>query len=288
MVEVEIAVTKPLALTVAVKVWLAPPYVPMLEFTPAKVRAPELFMLASPETVTKVGAEPVTPTNNCPLTPTVEVPIPEAPLPNSRAFCVRVDCPVPPRVTESCPVKPGVKVCTPPTEFIVKVILASVPVAKVWEFCVCPFKELIAPEAVAQFVHAIPEAAVDEATKHKPSLPTACIPKVPAPVPVIKPPLATEEALKPRPPEVSPSGWDKVKLVMVVVASVEVAETFKVPPTVRRLEIVVEPVTAKVFELGLKVKLLDPAVLDAAVAYKIWLMERLPESLLLKVVQSAA
>ena len=75
---------------------------------------------------------------------------------------------------------------------------------------------------------------------------------------------------------------------MVVVASVAVAETFKVPPTVRRLEIVVEPVTAKVFELGLKVKLLDPAVLDAAVAYKIWLMERLPESLLLKVVQSAA
>ena len=60
--------------------------------------------------------------------------------------------------------------------------------------------------------------------------------------------------------------WATVKLVTVVVARVEVPVTPNVPPTVKRLEIVVEPVMANVLEAGLKVKLLEPAVLEAAVA----------------------
>jgi hypothetical protein len=70
--------------------------------------------------------------------------------------------------------------------------------------------------------------------------------------------------------------------VMVVVARVEVPvmnagpETVKpvveafcklvLPETVKRFEMVVLPVMARVFEVGLKIKLLDPAVEDAAVA----------------------
>jgi hypothetical protein len=73
---------------------------------------------------------------------------------------------------------------------------------------------------------------------------------------------------------------------MVVVASVDVPVTPRVPPTVNRLEIVVLPVIAKVLEVGLNVKLLDPAVEDAAVAYKIWLADKDPLSLLLNVAQS--
>ena len=88
--------------------------------------------------------------------------------------------------------------------------------------------------------------------------------------------MATPEALKPRPPLLSPSGWERVKFVIVVVAKVEIPETLRAlaeafwnedcPETVSKLEIVVEPVTVKVLEVGLKVKLLEPAVEDAAVA----------------------
>ena len=131
MEEVAMAVINPLALTVAVKVWFAPPNVPMLVLTVERVNAPELLMDASLERVTKVGAEPVTPTSIWPLVPTVLVPIAEDPLPKSNAFWVKVDCPVPPRATESCPVKPGVKVWTLPLDVMVSVMLASLPVAKV-------------------------------------------------------------------------------------------------------------------------------------------------------------
>ena len=41
---------------------------------------------------------------------------------------------------------------------------------------------------------------------------------------------------------------------MVVVAKVEVPVTLSVPPTVRMLEMVVEPVTARVLEEEVKVK----------------------------------
>lgn len=83
-----------------------------------------------------------------------------------------VDCPVPPLPTDSWPAKPGVKVCTPPTEEIVKVMLASVPVAKVWLAWVWPFREVMAPEAVAQEVQERPDVAVEEATRHRPLAPT--------------------------------------------------------------------------------------------------------------------
>jgi hypothetical protein len=55
---------------------------------------------------------------------------------------------------------------------MVKVILASVPVAKVCKACVWPLREVIAPDARAQEVHESPEAAVEEATKHRPLDPT--------------------------------------------------------------------------------------------------------------------
>lgn len=172
MVEVEMEVINPLALTVAVRVWLAAPKVPILELTEVKVRAPLLLMLASLDIVTKVGAEPVTPTKNWPVVPTVVVAMPDAALPKSKAFWVNVDCPVPPLPTDSCPAKPGVKVWTPPTDEIVKVMLASVPVAKVWVAWLWPFKDKIAPEAKAQFCQVKPEAVVEEATRHKPLAPT--------------------------------------------------------------------------------------------------------------------
>src|SRR5436305_1320022 len=54
------------------------------------------------------------------------------------------------------------------------------------------------------------------------------MPTVPLPVPANNPPLATPEALKPKPPELRFSGCDKDKLVMEVVAKVEVPLTFKV------------------------------------------------------------
>ena len=172
MVEVDMAVIKPLAFTVAVRVWLELPKVPMLLLTEVKVKAPELLMEASPLIVTKVGAEDVTPTNSWPLVPTVVVEIPEVPLPSSKALDVNVESPVPPLATESCPAKPGVKVWTPPVEVMVKVMLASVPVAKVWLAWLWPLREVMAPEAEAQFCQVSPEAVVEEATRHKPLAPT--------------------------------------------------------------------------------------------------------------------
>jgi hypothetical protein len=172
MVDVDIPVTKPFALTVAVRVWLAAPKLPTLLLTVESVKAPELLIEASPLTVTKVGAELVTPTRICPLVPTVVVLMLEPPFPSSKELAVKLDCPVPPLATESCPVKPGVKVCTEPTELIVKVILASVPVAKVWLAVVNPFNEVIAPEAEAQLAQAKPDTAVEEAVRHNPSPPT--------------------------------------------------------------------------------------------------------------------
>ena len=69
-----------------------------------------------------------------------------------------------------------------------------------------PLVPLPVKEPAAQEDQATPEAAVELAVKHKPSLPTVCKPKTPEPVPVISPPLATEDALKPRPPDVNPRG----------------------------------------------------------------------------------
>lgn len=227
MVEVEMAVTKPLPLTVAVRVWLAAPNVPMLLLTVPRVNAPELFMDASPLIVTKVGALAVTPTNSWPLMPTVVVLMGDEPLPSSKAFDVKAPWPVPPLGTDNWPVKPGVKVCMPPADVMASVMFASVPVAKVCVAFVWPFKDVMAPEAVAQLVQASPETAVDDATKHKPSLPTVCMPTTPEPVPENNPPLAMPPALRPNPPDVNPSGWDSVRFVIVVVANVEVALTVK-------------------------------------------------------------
>jgi hypothetical protein len=56
------------------------------------------------------------------------------------------------------------------------------------------------------------------------------------------------------------------RLVVEALPRVVCPVTANVPPTVKRFEIVVEPVMAKVLEVGLKIKLLDPAVEDAAVA----------------------
>jgi hypothetical protein len=76
----------------------------------------------------------------------------------------------------------------------------EVEVVKVWAAAVKPFREVMAPEASAQFDQATPEAEVEEATKHKPLDPTVWMPKVPEPVPVIRPPLAIPEASKPKAP----------------------------------------------------------------------------------------
>jgi hypothetical protein len=60
--------------------------------------------------------------------------------------------------------------------------------------------------------------------------------------------------------------WDTVRLVMVVVAKVEMADTDKVPPTVKRLEIVAEPVMPKVLLVLFQRKLAEEAVVEAPVA----------------------
>ena len=52
---------------------------------------------------------------------------------------------------------------------------------------------------------------------------------------------------------------EAVNWVAVVVARVEAPATFKVPPTVSKLEMVVEPVTAKVLVEEVKVKLEEVA-----------------------------
>ena len=83
-----------------------------------------------------------------------------------------MEVPVPPLLTDNCPVKPGVKVCTPPADETVKVILASVPVAKVCVAWVWPFKEVMAPDAEAQFVQVRPLADVELATRQRPLDPT--------------------------------------------------------------------------------------------------------------------
>ena len=91
---------------------------------------------------------------------------------------------------------------------------------------------------------------------------------------------------------------------MVVVANVDVPVTKAEPETVRpvvealanvvwpltvkMLLMVVVPVMAKVLEVELNVKLLEPDVEEAAVAKTTWLAASDPLSLLLKVVQSAA
>ena len=97
--------------------------------------------------------------------------------------------PVPPLLTDSCPVKPGVKVCVPPADEIFKVMLTSVPVAKVWTGLVNPLSEVMALAARAQEFQARPLGAVDEASKHKPFEPADRMPSVPLPVPVISPPF---------------------------------------------------------------------------------------------------
>lgn len=171
--------------------------------------------------------------------------------------------PVPPLAMERVPTKLGVKVWTEPEEEITSWILVSVPVAKVWEEEDKPFREVM--ELAAQEDQAKPEVAVELAVKHRPSEPTVWMPIVPAPVPESKPPLAMAEALKPKPPEDKAKAWERVRLVMVVVASVEVEATDNVPPTVRRLEIVVLPVMPKVLEAAVQVKLPEPVVVVAAV-----------------------
>ncbi len=77
------------------------------------------------------------------------------------------------------------------------------PEVEVAKYCVpaeSPFKEVIAPEAVAQSAQDTPLAAVEEAIKQSPLLPTAKIPKVPEPVPVRIPPFWIVEASNPSPP----------------------------------------------------------------------------------------
>ncbi len=65
-------------------------------------------------------------------------------------------------------------------------------------------------------------------------------------------------------------------------------EALVVVPIAKRLLIVVEPVIPKVEPPLFQIKLAEPAVLEAPVAYGIWFMESEPDSLLLKVNQSVA
>ena len=64
---------------------------------------------------------------------------------------------------------------------------------------------------------------------------------------------------------VTVGAWETVRLVIVVVAKVEVPVTERVPPTVSRLEIVVLPVMPNVLEAEVQVKLPEPPVVVAAV-----------------------
>ena len=59
------------------------------------------------------------------------------------------------------------------------------------------------------------------------------MPNVPAPVPLIIPPLAMPEALKPKPPEEGLKAWLKFKLLMLVEAKVELPVTFSSPESVK-------------------------------------------------------
>jgi hypothetical protein len=74
------------------------------------------------------------------------------------------------------------------------------------------------------------------------------------------------------------------KLVIVVVAKVEVPVTDNVPPTVSKLLMVVEPVTARVLVPGVKVKLVDvpitllpcPNKMSFAVRFWSWMVGVVP------------
>lgn len=68
-----------------------------------KVITPVLLMLASPDTVAKVGTPPVSPIKICPLLPTVVVAKLPLPLPITKALVVKLDWPLPPFCTGSIP-----------------------------------------------------------------------------------------------------------------------------------------------------------------------------------------
>jgi hypothetical protein len=78
--------------------------------------------------------------------------------------------PVPPLAMDRVPTKLGVKVWVEPEEEMTNWMLASVPVAKVWEEAVKPFSEVM--ELAAHEDQARPEVAVELAVKHRPSAPT--------------------------------------------------------------------------------------------------------------------
>jgi hypothetical protein len=150
-----------------------------------------------------------------------------------------VEVPVPPLATESCPAQARVKVLLAIDPWIL-VSLFTKP-TKVEP----KVEELVPPLAMGK----MPVTSETEDKLTKPlNKPPALLLTMPVP----------KEAIVVEP--------ETAKLEMEVVASVEVPVTDNTPPTVKRLEMVVEPVTAKVLELGLKVKLLDPAVEEAPVA----------------------
>ena len=151
-------------------------------------------------------------------------------------------------------------------EVELKVKLVEVPMTLV----PCPNKMSLAVKFWSWMVGVVPPVEVTE------PLPLTAV-TVPANVlvAIILPfwSTAKTEEVRPLPRE----SWE-----MVVVARVEVPVTNKgpetvspvveafcklvLPETVKRFEMVVLPVMARVFEVGLKIKLLDPAVEDAAVA----------------------
>ena len=157
-----------------------------------------------------------------------------APLPNSTPLETRVEEPVPPLLTAKVPVKPKDKV-----------LLAMVPVMLVSLFTkptrVVPrVEELVPPLAIGK----------------RPVISAEPPPRLIAPLTK----FPAMERTFPVPREAMVVEPETLRKVMLVVARVEE------PLTVKKLEIVVEPVTVRVLEVGLKVKLLEPAVEEAAVA----------------------
>jgi hypothetical protein len=104
-VAVVIEVTKPLALMVMTGMRELDPVVPAVA-TVANVRAPVDASVASPEMVSAAGSALVCPIRTCPAVRVLAT-IAEVPSPTRTPWAVRVEAPVPPLGTVSCPVMVG-------------------------------------------------------------------------------------------------------------------------------------------------------------------------------------
>ena len=91
------------------------------------------------------------------------------------------------------------------------------------------------------------------------------MPIVPLPVPATSPPFWMADESNPKPPDESGSGWVKVKLLMVVVASCDMSDTVRlVIDVVAKVDMsdTANSVTVVVAKLDAPTTLKDPSVVE--------------------------